>query len=343
MAKKICFFNHKGGVSKTTSVFHIGWKLAEQGKKVLLVDADSQCNLSSIFLHDNFWNYYIDGATKQNNIKDGVSNMFTGVPEPIRAIECPRHQRQQNLFLLPGHMNIAEYEPQITYAISAPNAFLALRNQAGAFNALIDMIESSYGIDYVLIDMNPGLSSINKVLFVSSDAFVIPTNPDMFCQMALESLAKILPSWVEWKSNNMVYFQEATYPLPTCTPKMIGTIIQRFNIKYGKAAASFQTMIGGVKDIIDTNLKPALDSKNMLFAPDDYTNAGILQGMCLEEIPDFQSLGQRYQDHGVPVFALNEDEMVISSVPLSQGIKDKKADIDRLFTSVASKINSIMS
>lgn len=50
MVKKIVFFNHKGGVSKTTSTFNIGWKLAEMGHRVLLVDADPQCNLTSVFL-----------------------------------------------------------------------------------------------------------------------------------------------------------------------------------------------------------------------------------------------------------------------------------------------------
>lgn len=44
MPKSICFFNHKGGVSKTTTAFNIGWGLASTGKKVMLVDLDSQCN-----------------------------------------------------------------------------------------------------------------------------------------------------------------------------------------------------------------------------------------------------------------------------------------------------------
>ena len=50
--KIITFFNNKGGVGKTTTVYHIAWMLNELGYKVLAVDLDPQCNLSSIFLSD---------------------------------------------------------------------------------------------------------------------------------------------------------------------------------------------------------------------------------------------------------------------------------------------------
>ena len=50
MAQRIALFNHKGGVSKTTTTFNLGWMLASKGKKVILVDADPQCNLTGIVL-----------------------------------------------------------------------------------------------------------------------------------------------------------------------------------------------------------------------------------------------------------------------------------------------------
>ena len=50
MAQRIALFNHKGGVSKTTTTFNLGWMLASKGKRVVLVDADPQCNLTGIVL-----------------------------------------------------------------------------------------------------------------------------------------------------------------------------------------------------------------------------------------------------------------------------------------------------
>jgi cellulose biosynthesis protein BcsQ len=56
MAKQIALFNHKGGVSKTTTTFNLGWMLASKGKKVVIVDCDPQCNLTGMVL--DFKNSY---------------------------------------------------------------------------------------------------------------------------------------------------------------------------------------------------------------------------------------------------------------------------------------------
>ena len=50
--KTIAFFNNKGGVGKTTLVYHIAWMLAELGQRVLAADLDPQANLSSMFLEE---------------------------------------------------------------------------------------------------------------------------------------------------------------------------------------------------------------------------------------------------------------------------------------------------
>ncbi|MDE7347608.1 MAG: AAA family ATPase [Muribaculaceae bacterium] len=116
--KRIVLFSHKGGVSKTTTIFHIGWKIAELGHKVLLVDADSQCNLSSYFLGGKFDEYYSSEETKNNNIKDGVSVAFESKPTPITALTPVQAERNKNLFLMPGHMNLSEYDATLLVSMT---------------------------------------------------------------------------------------------------------------------------------------------------------------------------------------------------------------------------------
>jgi len=50
--KTIAFFNNKGGVGKTTLVYHIAWMMSELGHNVLAADLDPQANLSSMFLSE---------------------------------------------------------------------------------------------------------------------------------------------------------------------------------------------------------------------------------------------------------------------------------------------------
>nr|WP_218641404.1 ParA family protein [Burkholderia ubonensis] len=84
MAKRLVLFNHKGGVSKTTTVYNVGWMLAERGHRVLLVDADPQCNLSSLILGDDFDAYYLDDATRRD-----IRTSRTVSHQPSRASPRP--------------------------------------------------------------------------------------------------------------------------------------------------------------------------------------------------------------------------------------------------------------
>lgn len=50
LVKVIAMFNNKGGVSKTTTTFNLGWMLAARGHRVVMADADPQCNLTGMVL-----------------------------------------------------------------------------------------------------------------------------------------------------------------------------------------------------------------------------------------------------------------------------------------------------
>lgn len=338
MAKKIVFFNHKGGVSKTTSTFNIGWKLAELGHKVMLVDGDPQCNLTSLFLGNRkFYQYYVNPESAKHNLMDGVRPTFDGIPVPIEPIECPRHRLNGNLFLIPGHMNLSEYDPQLTFAINAPVTLTSMQNLPGSFDQLIKITAVKYDIEYVLIDLNPGLSTTNQILFISSDAFIIPTNPDLFCEMALISLSRILPLWVNWKNQHIQDFVSATYPIPNGIPLFLGELIQRFNIRRRVAAAPYRPRIDSIKNIVKNTLVPSLTRFSMLFPDEKYAQANIPDDFCLAEIKDFQSLGQRSQELGVPVFAIKNNQIRESGTVKTQLIVARD-EFNTHFNNIANKI-----
>lgn len=340
MAQKIVFFNHKGGVSKTTTTYNLGWMLAQKGKKVMLVDADPQCNLTALILNDNYEKYYLEDITKNNNIKDGVKVAFEGKPHPISAITCPSADRNPNLFLLPGHANLSEYDAALSFAQTSNNAISTLQNLPGAFNDLINKTADRYQIDYVLIDLSPALSAINQNLFTLSDFFIIPTNPDPFSIMAVNTLVSILPRWVDWHEKMRPAFIDAAYPLSASTPVLIGTLIQRFNVRKGKAAKPYRENIAEIKESVMQKLIPALESKKMVFTPDVYNDAGINNDLCLAEIPDFQGLLPKSNDIGVPVFAI-EDAEIGETGPILEGMIEKRNQFYTLFNNISEQIIKI--
>lgn len=340
MSKRIAFFNHKGGVSKTTSVYNIGWALSET-KRVMLVDADSQCNLSSLVLGDGFEEYYSDGRTSQQNIKDGVRVAFEGKPLPISPVDCFSPAKAQNLFLMAGHATLSEYDAALTFAQTSNNAITTLQNLPGAFAELLNQTESKYNIEYTLIDMNPSLSAINQNLFTISDGFIIPTNPDPFSLMALQALQATLPRWCRNAKSMMSIFGDSAYPLPGVTPKFIGTLIQRFNVRNGRAAKPYRDNISELKTLTDNHLIPALDVEQMVFAPERYREAGVHDGHCLSEISDFQGLLPKAYNAGVPVFALSEADIGESGVVL-EGLIEKRNGYKQQFEAIVQSVTALL-
>ena len=339
-SKRIVVFNHKGGVSKTTSAYNIGWMLSE-GYRVLLVDGDPQCNLSSLILGESFEEYYEAEETKHQNIKDGVESAFKARPKPIEAVLCKSPARAPNLFLLAGHADLSANDAPLTFAQTAGNAIATLQNLPGAFNELMRLTEEKYEIDFTIIDLNPSLSAINQNLFLASDSFIMPTNPDPFSIMAINTLRETLPRWVDWKKANVELYNESAYPLSKGEPKFIGALIQRFNIRKGKAAKPYRDNIAEIKQKISNDLLPVLSRAGMALTPEQYSQPFIEEGYCLAEIPDFQGLLPKSYDAEVPVFALADDE-IRETGPVYDQMSEKRSVFYKQFQLIRDDIVRLM-
>lgn len=319
--KKIAIFNHKGGVSKTTTSFNLGWSLSKQGKKVLLVDADSQCNLSMYALgQDKFESHYVDKPN--DNIYSALIPAFKSQPRLIQPVTCP--QIADNLYLLPGHLDFTENEVQLGIAMQLSSAFGSMENLPGAINYLINETAEQYNIDYVIFDMNPSLSAINQDIFVCSDYFIMPSSPDLFSLMSIDSLSRVLSSWETWAQKARPLFQNATYPLPLTTPKFLGYTINDFNLSHGRPQRSFREFMTQISEKVVNQLFPSLQGMQMTLPAEKYEAAytkmrdsaenhhiNYPDSYCLAQISNFNKLIALSNAQSIPVFEVELDPQLV--------------------------------
>lgn len=329
MADIISMFNHKGGVSKTTTAFNLGWMLARKSKKVLLVDCDPQCNLTGMVLGlENLDTSDSIQGTKNGkplNIKEGLSPAFESRPVPIKPVECVQIPRNENLFLLPGHIGLAEYEVTLGIAQELSGSVVTLKNLPGSIHYLLNLTADDIGADIVIIDMSPSLGAVNQNLLSISDYFIVPMHPDYFSNMAINSLAKVLPKWKTWAvaAEENLALRDAAYPFPKADPKFLGYVVQKYRPRNGAPSRAFQTWIDQLELNVQSVLLPALSSSGMMLPDVIYQAANISPALPILQMPDFNSLIASSQTHQVPIFELTAAQLeqvgnVLSTTQRSQ-------------------------
>ena len=342
MAEKIALFNHKGGVSKTTTTFHLGWMLASKGKRVILADADPQCNLTGLVLGDDddgFEHWY--ESEQERNLRHGLAPAFESLPERIKPVNCYPVPQREGLFLLPGHIRLSEYEVTLGIAQELSASIQTLQNLPGAPSYLLDCTAEEYNVDYVLIDLNPSLSSLNQNLLMTSQYFIVPTTPDYFSVMAINSLANVLPKWLDWshRASSLTLLQNAVYPFLQNTPKFLGTVVQNYRPRGGAPARGFQIWIDRINQAVTDKLVPQFDTVQMMLPPESYIEQGITDH-CLITIPDFNTLVAKSQSYQTPVFELSGQQIGLTGPVLAQTIESRDRFRD-LFSELADKVMAL--
>jgi cellulose biosynthesis protein BcsQ len=341
MAKIICLFNHKGGVSKTTTAFNLGWMMALKGARVLLADFDPQCNLTGMVMGfkgiDDLSAVYAQNLP--NNVKDGLAPAFESQPRGISAVKPTSVNGNDRLLLLPGHIGLAEYETTLGIAQELSGSLLALRNLPGAIRFLLETTAADCKADYVLVDMSPSLGPLNQNLLTTSDYFLVPLHPDYFSSMALTSLAATLPRWKVWADTayGIEALRQADYPFQQPHSTFIGAIVQKYRPRSGRPSQAFQHWIDELIEGLRTILCPALEKAQMLNANEFKRRSGLDPWMPLLEVPDFNSLIAFSQAHQVPVYALTAEQLEQKGAVWEQ-TKASMAAFERAFSECADRV-----
>ncbi len=99
----LTFFNNKGGVGKTSLIYHLAWTFASSGKRVVAVDLDPQSNLTSAFLDEErieqIWNEQTTGSTIYHCVKPLMS--VGDIVEPVLQ------KIEKDLYLIPGTVELS--------------------------------------------------------------------------------------------------------------------------------------------------------------------------------------------------------------------------------------------
>lgn len=321
MPKSICFFNHKGGVSKTTTAFNIGWGLASAGKRVMLVDLDSQCNLTGMVLgyttvSENLDAFYssrynltmesiVDALMNGTSIEDVVNG------SSAKLFEC----QNDNLYLLPGHLSVSMLDSQISVALKIASGVPLTRNLPGNLPKSINLIAQKNNIDYIIYDLSPSVGGLNELALMSSDFFIVPATPDFFCWQAINSLAETISIW----HSELEFFKQtarsSTAVNITNKPRFIGAIHQRYRPRNGMPVKSFEHWVNEIHGAVNNVLAPALHKIGCSVTEQEIqdalnaTDTPHLRAYDLAQISDFNSLIAISQKLSKPVFAITDDDL----------------------------------
>jgi cellulose biosynthesis protein BcsQ len=293
-AKRIAIFNHKGGVGKTTLTFNIASQLAAMGKRVLLVDADPQCNLTAYAIDGEVLDDLLDhsddrtGQTLWSAVKpifDGVGNL-----RKIDAIELRR-----NLFLLPGDIRLSDFEAEL-------NEFWRecfQRKRRGfigttALSSLVNEICQDEDIDFVFYDSGPNIGALNRIILLDCDFFIVPAAYDLFSVRALKTLGRTLHTWISHWETVSELAPDGLYLLPGM-PHFLGYIPQNFTVYRGGVASEQGKYLGLLDKSIRTEIVGVLKELGVADQRSDYD---------LGEIKDFGSLVTASQREGRPIYSV---------------------------------------
>jgi chromosome partitioning protein len=208
MAPIISLFNHKGGVSKTTTAFNLGWAMADRGKRVLIVDGDPQCNLTGTVLGFDGTNDFSEFYKKypKANINNCLDPIFKATGSPLEAAMITK-TINPNLFLLAGHIDLAENETQISVALSTSTAIPALQNIPGAIGELLRMTAEKYGMDVVIVDMSPSVGALNQCFLMGSDYSLCQRRQTTIATKRFLLWPECYPDGIlEWRNSAMAVF-----------------------------------------------------------------------------------------------------------------------------------------
>lgn len=235
--KSVVFFNNKGGVGKTTTVYHLAWMLSELGYKVLAVDLDPQSNLSSMFLTQERMEDVVLEEGQHLTVLDAIKPVSEGEGYQPVHIEYIN----ENISLLIGNLALSAFEDKLS---DAWNKCLAGDifgfKVSSVFKTLIDDAAGRCMADWVLIDVGPNLGAINRAVLIATDFVILPVASDLFSLQGIKNLGKTLDDWrSQWTKRTSEYPKADKSQIPSASMKPIGYLLMQYTARESRPVRAY--------------------------------------------------------------------------------------------------------
>jgi len=293
--RTLTFFNHKGGVGKTTLTVNVADALVDQGIRVLMVDADPQCNLTAFYLDEKKLDVLLgesddaDGGTLWSAIKPVVDGK--GGIKLVDAFKI-----KEGLFLCPGDVLLADYEEELPAAWTGSFARKGRDYDVMcALSAAAREMGQRYEVDLVIYDIGPNVGPLNRAILLDSDFFCTPVAADLFSLRALSTVGRAVARWItDWKTVRGLASIESRDKLLHGLPTYLGYVTSAYKVSSGRTSTR-------PHDYWESKIAPRVKSRvvDVLRTADPITVP--FPSNKLAAIKDFHSLAPQAQEYGLAI------------------------------------------
>lgn len=301
----LTFFNNKGGVGKTSLVYHLSWMFSDMGKRILAIDLDPQANLTSAFLPEEELELLWD----PDNANPGPNTVFQCVRPLTEAgdIDPPQTKRiSSRLHLVPGDLALAGFEDFLSQewpnSLRTSNLYRPFRVLT-AFWQVAQMAAKQTSADLILADVGPHLGAINRSALIGSDHVIIPLAADLFSLQGLHNLGPTLRGWrQEWRKR-LDNWPNPSFPLPDGNMRPAGYIVQQHMERLSRPVRAYERWAARIprlyqERVLDENASPET------FEADPH---------CLARLKHYRSLVPMAQEARKPIFSLTAADGAIGN------------------------------
>ena len=319
--KTIAFFNNKGGVGKTSLVYHLAWMFADHGVKTLAVDLDPQANLTAMFLDEE----RLEDLWPDDEHPDTVYGAIRPILRGIGDIAQPGVEMiNKNLGLIPGDLGLSRFEDKLSDAWPrCHNRDESAFRTMTAFHRLVQR-GTEWGAELVLIDVGPNLGAINRSALIASDQICLPLAPDLFSLQGLKNLGPTLREWrAVWA--DLLTKAPPDLPMPKGSMQPIGYIVMQHGILDSRPVKAYKRWMDRIPNVYREAVLDEIIQSLPIVTQDPY---------CLSLLKHYRSLMPMAMEARKPIFFLKSADGAIGAH--IEAVRSCYIDFQKLAAKIAS-------